>query len=878
MKILCVRLRNYRGIEEAEVHFGHVGLTVVEGPNEAGKTSLTESVKILFEYLDSSKHRNVEAIKPVHRDVSTEIELQAESGPYAFTYFKRFHKRPETTLNVVSPKPENHTGREAHERAEAILRETIDVDLWRALNMQQGEELRQANLEKQTSLSAALDRAAGGHSIDPREESLFELIREEYAHYYTERGSEKKELQVAQRAEENALNEVASLQQQFKDLEDDIDRVALLQNDLDRFGKQEGEIENEISGYQKSLDEIQKLEAALETARLKLDSERKSENAARLEKESRQDLVDRVKKAQKEHANLEAAIASSGPAVQNAEEGLGKAEESADSAEKCRKDAETLLTLRRADFDYFNNKLHLEQLRERKERIDRARKEAAVAEDLLASNQVDEKRLKKIREAERALIIARAQQEAGSPSLLLRALTDLTLQIDGEQASIGKNEEKPISVPDRVRVTIPETLDIEVTAGARAVDLSQRFEEAQEALTSACTAAGVSDPDEARNAFEERREALRQIKNRDQTERDNLRDLTYEQLERKVIGLGKSIPAYPDERVSTPPLCFDLESAQEELRKAEKSLYEAGREWEIARDTLNSAREVRDRLRESSSETLIQLDLKAADLKQAEEELSRARARIPDDELKEKLDKSTKEVRFQEGSFRDAENALKIKGPEKVKTLMETAKGSLLTAQKKRKNAQTGLTEVQTRLKVLGEDGLHEQLHAAESRLEHVRRESAALVRRASAARLLFETMKDERDKARHAYVAPLREKIEQLGRLLFNDTFEVEVSEDLVITSRTLGGATVSFDSLSGGTKEQLSLIARLACAMIVGKDGGGAPLILDDALGYTDPERLKLMGAVLAKAGQACQIIILTCMPDRYRNVGEAAVVRMG
>ena len=878
MKILCVRLRNYRGIEEAEVRFGPVGLTVVEGPNEAGKTSLTESVKILFEYLDSSKHRNVEAIKPVHRDVSTEIELQAESGPYAFTYFKRFHKRPETTLNVVNPKPENHTGREAHERAEAILRETIDVDLWRALNMQQGEELRQANLEKQTSLSAALDRAAGGHSIDPREESLFELIREEYAHYYTERGSEKKELQVAQRAEENALNEVASLQQQFKDLEDDIDRVAVLQNDLDRFGKQEGEIENEISGYQKSLDEIQKLEAALETARLKLDSERKSENAARLEKESRQDLVDRVKKTQKEHANLEAAIASSGPAVQNAEEGLGKAEESADSAEKCRKDAETLLTLRRADFDYFNNKLHLEQLGERKERIDRARKEAAVAEDLLASNQVDEKRLKKIQKAERAIIIARAQQEAGSPSLLLRALTDLTLQIDGEQASIGKNEEKPISVPDRVRVTIPETLDIEVTAGARAVDLSQRFEEAQEALTSACTAAGVSDPDEARNAFEERREALRQIKNRDQTERDNLRDLTYEQLERKVSGLGKSIPAYPDERVSTPPLCFDLESAQEELREAEKSLYDAGREWEIARDTSNSAREVRDRLRESSRETRIQLDLKAADLKQAEEELSRARARIPDDELKEKLGKSTKEVRFQEGSFRDAENALKIKGPEKVKTLMETAKGSLLTVQKKRKNAQTGLTEVQTRLKVLGEDGLHEQLHAAESRLGHVRRESAALVRRASAASLLFETMKDERDKARRAYVAPLREKIEQLGRLLFNDTFEVEVSEDLVITSRTLGGATVSFDSLSGGTKEQLSLIARLACAMIVGKDGGGAPLILDDALGYTDPERLKLMGAVLAKAGQACQIIILTCMPDRYRNVGEAAVVRMG
>jgi hypothetical protein len=60
-------------------------------------------------------------------------------------------------------------------------------------------------------------------------------------------------------------------------------------------------------------------------------------------------------------------------------------------------------------------------------------------------------------------------------------------------------------------------------------------------------------------------------------------------------------------------------------------------------------------------------------------------------------------------------------------------------------------------------------------------------------------------------------------------------------------------------------------------GKDGG-ASLILDDALGYTDPERLKLMGAVLAKAGKECQIIILTCVPERYSNIGEATVVRLG
>ncbi len=57
----------------------------------------------------------------------------------------------------------------------------------------------------------------------------------------------------------------------------------------------------------------------------------------------------------------------------------------------------------------------------------------------------------------------------------------------------------------------------------------------------------------------------------------------------------------------------------------------------------------------------------------------------------------------------------------------------------------------------------------------------------------------------------------------------------------------------------------------------GRGSVLILDDALGYTHPERLRLMGAVLAKAAKECQIIIFTFGPDRYGNVGKATVVSL-
>jgi uncharacterized protein YhaN len=99
----------------------------------------------------------------------------------------------------------------------------------------------------------------------------------------------------------------------------------------------------------------------------------------------------------------------------------------------------------------------------------------------------------------------------------------------------------------------------------------------------------------------------------------------------------------------------------------------------------------------------------------------------------------------------------------------------------------------------------------------------------------------------------------------------------DLTIAERTLYGRTVPFESLSKGAQEQIGIITRLACAMIVSKDGG-VPIIIDDALGYTDSKRLEAMGAVLALAGRECQVIILTCMPDRYRYVGGAKVIRIG
>ncbi|KKK71388.1 hypothetical protein LCGC14_2914410, partial [marine sediment metagenome] len=383
-----------------------------------------------------------------------------------------------------------------------------------------------------------------------------------------------------------------------------------------------------------------------------------SQVAAKRDKEVRQDLIDAVSKARKAHTKLYDSSASSTASVKKAENDLEKAQSDATKAEAGRKEAESLLNLRRADFDYFNNKLHLEQLKERKDRIDRVREDAALADELLAKNNVDKDTLRTIQTAERALITEQAKLETGAPNVLLRGLTDLDFQIDGEQIAIAKDEERSLSVSDRICLTIPGSLQMEVTAGSSAADLSKKVEEARQKLDATCRDAGVSDPDEAGTAHYERREAQRRLEDKKKIESDNLRDLTYEQIERMVIGLGKSVPAYPTTRVQEPKLVPDLESAKKELQNAEALVEKANGEWEEARAALDFARKVRDGLRERHQKVRVELDLKAEELNRGEDELARSRKITSDEDLESEHSKSTRLAHAEEENVKSAETVL----------------------------------------------------------------------------------------------------------------------------------------------------------------------------------------------------------------------------
>ncbi len=871
MKFLKIKVKNYRGIESSEFLIVPQGITLIHGKNEAGKSSIGEAIWNLFRYPDSSKDKDILSVKPVHRDEGSEIELCAESGKYQFIYWKRFHNRTSTTLQITSPSPQNYSGREAHDKALEILNETLDMNLWRALTLQQGDSTGLPKLAGQNSLSAALDRAAGGQTSNLEEQTLFDTVKAHYLKYYTETtGKERKDLKEAHDAVQEAEDKVLEYQKALENLERDIERAADLQEEQRTVRVQLERLTSELLNLDEAYQEILKLEQDVERLTLSLESSIKSETAAIKNIETRKSLITDLEEASKEYALETEKSRSLEPSLKSAEQELKNAQEKLEALNEEKRRLEKLTVLLREDCDYYSNLHRKSQLEENRHNILEARQNALHAEQVLATNRMDASMMKTVNQAASSLDICLAQQEAAVPGLKLHGLADCQLSVNGEPILLKAGENFPISVSRQTVLNIPQLLEIEITTGNSIEEILLKVEKAKETLAKACRTAGISDPSEVQSAFEAHTEATQSIALKARVEKENLKDLTFDALESLILQLTEVTNTYIQNRTPVPAICEDADAAKRELIIVSEQLQKIITQVETVQKTYESARDVRDRLHTQHREAVVLVEHLASTLKIKEKNLKNARESISDEALQSALFEAKTKVEQNDSTLKSSIAALEAKSPERVKILVSTTKGSIQTLEKRQVVCSNELIEVQTRLQIHGEDGLHEKYDAAISARMHLEQKDRAIRRQAEAAKCLFTIMSEERDNARKAYIRPLKEKVDYLGKLVFGTSFTVEINEDLEVVNRTLDGKTVPFASLSGGTKEQISIIFRSACCMIVAQDGG-TPLIIDDALGFTDNNRLKLMGAVLSLAAKECQIIIFTCMPERYNYLGN-------
>jgi len=163
---------------------------------------------------------------------------------------------------------------------------------------------------------------------------------------------------------------------------------------------------------------------------------------------------------------------------------------------------------------------------------------------------------------------------------------------------------------------------------------------------------------------------------------------------------------------------------------------------------------------------------------------------------------------------------------------------------------------VQGHFEELGEAQI-EQLEAVEA-LARVERE-------ARAARLLSTVVEEAYAESQRIFLAPvLKEAAPYLSKL--RPGTEIRMTRDLKLDKVMRRGEEENFEQLSGGTREQLSVIVRLSLARVMARDKRPLPLILDDTMGWTDDRRFLSMVQILRDAASELQIILLTCHPARF------------
>ena len=877
MKLHRIRLRNFRGVVDSEVEFAERGVTIVQGPNEVGKSSIPEALELAIEYPDSSKHSKVLSVKPEDRDEGPEVEIEMSTGPYRLVYEKRWLRRPTTTLRVTAPRNENFTGREAHDALKGILEETLDDDLRLALWIEQGTELKLPSFSI-PSMRRALGNAAGEGVTGDDDDVLMGRIRAEYEKYWTRTGRITGDRRAARQGVEEAGSEADALKKRMDDVEKDVTEMVRLVDEakgigqtLQELGASEGKLADEWAATDRLRTDLDRVEAIHSTAEARLQQAVQEWNHR---EESKGELEIRAKELAELVAETELVAPALFAATGQSEEAAANLKAAADALRSAGKRQGFAF----GDRDFRQDEIDVKLISERHERYEEASELLKASEEHLASAKVDEKALAEIERAYNEDVRAQAAVESAAATVEAKALSDIALDIDGKKIELATNEAHRILVEDEVEMVVPGVAQFKVSAAPEARVLAEQRHDVHEAYLRLCQNVGVSDLGEARRAEQERRDALR---NRDEARKAmkrEVRDWTPEFMRSRIASLAANVEAYPKERPDEPPMPVDLDEARSIATEAAGTVAEREREAQSRDEDWKQAQEYLNKVKIEQAELAARVDSARERRDEASDRLSVARESRSDGDLQDARDGVQHGYDASLKSLEEAKVRFKAADPDSIKARLENVGGAKQRFEMQRQTNRRRQDELRGKLEALGEEGIHGTLEEVQGRLEQARREHESFEARAEAAKLLWETFDRHRRQAHQRYVGPFKKQIEELGRIVFRRTFKVELdAEKLEVARRTLNGVTLNMDQLSTGAREQLGVLSRLACAVIVSPDDGGVPVMIDDALGWSDPQRLQSMGAAINAAGKQCQIVILTCYPGRYAHVGNATVVNL-
>ena len=855
-------------------------LNIIAGPNEMGKSTILSAIRAAFFNRHRLMNKEIRDLQHSQNKGSPSVRVDFEIEGEQYQIRKRFLKHQIAELRF--PDGRLIKGDEAEEELSNLLSfddsGSLDgqpKEMWNLFWVEQGKSFTPVDVSEgarsglQTVLESQVNTVLGGR----RGRKLIHLFSNQLGEYLTPTGRETKKFKQFSAHVDSVQDEIEELETKRTSLIRDLERLETCQHSLKRLEEDESnKLEGkELRQFKERYEALRQIELKIEAASGELGQTKEKLSSLQNERQILRDFRRDLSRVLVEFGDLEEGLKDLCDQEQKLLSRKTKIQSTVDALEHQIVDADKFVEIKKDILSLAQQWSKCTDLEQRLELATAA--ETRRVESLKAANKilVSEQNLREIEHVHSELESAKATITANATEIefQLNAGGDVGVTVNGESLKSEHHKleavtEVVIDLPDRGTICVKPAVD-------NADQLLEAHRVAEKNLESMLAKVSADSVEDARRLNEVRKISLQEAKSAEREVQAHLPEI--DQVEGGIESIKVKLAQQKNQLFANAEKLGSTEIPK--VKVAEELLIQS-------EDALSQSR--------------ISLDAPAKELRQAENRLAAARLEIANvqgrieiqsqqiKDLETKIDLRGGEKRMREVEKRIDQIESQVKQQEsdlkKLKDELDDAEIQLVWArigrlEDKIRNRQRQIQELRDEInQLIGRiesqegAGIDEQIAQKQRELERAKDEYDKVENEVQVLKLLRDTLSNAQQESTERYLSPVKSQIQPYLNALFPNA-KIEFDDELNIISIDRNFSE-SFQNLSIGTQEQVAVLVRLTFAELLAEKGRPATVILDDALVFSDEERLKTMFDILYRSSRNVQIIILTCRESLFEDLG--------
>jgi DNA repair exonuclease SbcCD ATPase subunit len=898
MRIQSVTVRNYRIHRELTVKLDD-SRTLIGGPNECGKSTLVEAIhRALFLKSKVGGDTQKSMVSTAYPG-APEVELSFTAANEEYHLLKRFSGASGST-RLTEVGGQTWAGEEAEVRLTTLLKvEEIDggrgvgnrvAQQWSHLWIWQGQSgddpSEFANLQKDNLLQR-LQQTGGAAALQSETDSkILAQFAAATEATFTQAGKPKtgSELEKAENSartaeaeRQSAGEKVGKLRQSVQDFADANQVITRATTDLEALRRQQDTAKDKLAQVAELLRKEETQAAEAKVAIDAYDTLKRYDDQIGKKREAIGELKNSLAPKNEETTRLTEARDSAHRQAVIASEEYDKATTHTRTV-RLRRDLSVAFEGR------FEKEARRAELQSKQEKVQAYQHELSTLRQNLAKlPEVDAAKLKKLNKLEKEILQSEAALQGMATGVELLA-AEAPVQLGDLSLAVGQSrivtEETEVAAGPSLR------LRIRPGGGTSLLDARHSAQDAHQALTTVLDSLGIKSVAEASEAAARINEISGGIDRLEAALADldaaNLLQSFNEASEAATAAeaeVSRWLGQLPD--FIQPK---DLSMAKTQSAAEEKILDDAERAESRLKKGRDAAIKVQNSAEEVLSEHVLSIEKQNRRLNDLEVELRLLLETHGADEARVKALAAALSAKIQsETQLAGTRQLIADLQPDFLTTDLERLERAYKQTDQVSRDAESKRAVAQAALRLDGTDDPEAALVQAGARAQSAQDHLASVRRKADAMQLLHQLFLDQQRVLAEHFTQPLADKVSAYLQCLFGSGARAKVTlgndgfAGLQFVRPSQGGGAVPFDSLSGGTREQVAAAVRLAMAEVLAADHNGClPVVFDDAFAYSDPERVQILQRMLdLGASHKLQIIVLTCNPSDYAALGASQIL---